>query len=692
MSRRDSSSSYCKSRDLCFNESDFLKDSFDVDDFLREHRGKASLEMMRDDLGSYLKTLRMSMIELINEDYEDFVNLSKDLIGLDNAIHAVEVPLCQLMDEILEVKKDLDDTISSINNCLLERKQLTERKRSLSHLTQVITSLEKLKSIIKIDTSEQIQPNYNLDIIERAAMEYNQLQFSMFKCKNELVTNIKEDSEQVGKALMNILNKLFLDCFKRKQLNDLGRCLRIFAGLDKIKEAEDIVRQEVVQPFLNGLITEQSLQKENDTVVYDSVIKFIDLELQILLELTTFSGKTPVIKGYSFMINSLWPELEEKLEKNLPTILFSGNPKLFHSRFVNCKKLIEEIERRCGNKYMVIKFREHKKYQEFFQKWNLLVYFKMRFQEIAGQVESGLNEDKVLTDGVKDVNNFCLKPTVNVMMALEKCWTKEVYLPELAHMFWKLSLQIISRYTYWINQRIDNKKIELFEKGEMDMELSRNSHLDYLVCLFKDTKKVIVDSDSYLTKCKEQIPNNHLIESELSASLGDSIKSLEICLPKISWLIVNVITRKSTVHLSQISQIPRDFRRTNRESPTKPCEYVGSVLSLPIEFYKSKKDFLPEKVLKQWLSQILQSIIQEFSVCVKEVLENDQKIEESIRKLKKVKDSYRYKNSDDYKIHQQLVIDIQSFYDGMKMMNADLKTSEELEDLLDLLKSLHRPS
>lgn len=260
----------------------------------------------------------------------------------------------------------------------MERKQLKERKRNLLHLTQVITSLEKLKSIIKIDVSEQTQPNYSLEVIERAAMEYNQLQFSMFKCKNELVKNITEDSEQVGKALMNVLNKLFLDCFQSKQLEDLGRCLRIFAGLDKIKEAEYIVRHKVIQPFLNGLITEKSLEKDNDKVVYDSVIRFIDAELQILLELTTVSGKSPAIKGYSFMINSLWPELEEKLEKSLPTILFSGNPELFHSRFVNCKKLIEEVEQRCGNKYMILKLRKHQKYQEFFQKWNLLVYFKMR--------------------------------------------------------------------------------------------------------------------------------------------------------------------------------------------------------------------------------------------------------------------------------------------------------------------------
>lgn len=56
---------------------------------------------MRDDLGTHLKTLRLSMIELINKDYEDFVNLSKDLVGLDNGITKIQIPLEQIKSEVL---------------------------------------------------------------------------------------------------------------------------------------------------------------------------------------------------------------------------------------------------------------------------------------------------------------------------------------------------------------------------------------------------------------------------------------------------------------------------------------------------------------------------------------------------------------------------------------------------------------
>lgn len=61
----------------------------------------ANLEVMRDDLGIYLKTLRSSMIEMINKDYADFVNLSSNLIGLDKAISSIQLPLGQLKEELL---------------------------------------------------------------------------------------------------------------------------------------------------------------------------------------------------------------------------------------------------------------------------------------------------------------------------------------------------------------------------------------------------------------------------------------------------------------------------------------------------------------------------------------------------------------------------------------------------------------
>lgn len=41
------------------------------------------------------------MIELINDDYKDFVHLSSNLIGLDKSIYEIQTPLGQLKEEVL---------------------------------------------------------------------------------------------------------------------------------------------------------------------------------------------------------------------------------------------------------------------------------------------------------------------------------------------------------------------------------------------------------------------------------------------------------------------------------------------------------------------------------------------------------------------------------------------------------------
>lgn len=66
---------------------------------------------MRDDLGVYLKVLRLAMIELINKDYANFVNLCATLIGFDKAIVKIQVPLGQLNDEVI-----VSNTFSALAN------------------------------------------------------------------------------------------------------------------------------------------------------------------------------------------------------------------------------------------------------------------------------------------------------------------------------------------------------------------------------------------------------------------------------------------------------------------------------------------------------------------------------------------------------------------------------------------------
>ncbi|EJW79812.1 hypothetical protein WUBG_09279, partial [Wuchereria bancrofti] len=71
---------------LCFNKDQFSRTDFIVERFLNLARRRASLQQIHNDLRIYLKIVQNSMIELINDDYADFVNLSSNLVGLKETI------------------------------------------------------------------------------------------------------------------------------------------------------------------------------------------------------------------------------------------------------------------------------------------------------------------------------------------------------------------------------------------------------------------------------------------------------------------------------------------------------------------------------------------------------------------------------------------------------------------------------
>ncbi|VDN36697.1 unnamed protein product [Dibothriocephalus latus] len=62
-----------------------------------------SLESLHDSLLQYFNILKNSLVELINQDYADFVNLSTNLFGLEKIIDSLESPLVHVKESVLPI-------------------------------------------------------------------------------------------------------------------------------------------------------------------------------------------------------------------------------------------------------------------------------------------------------------------------------------------------------------------------------------------------------------------------------------------------------------------------------------------------------------------------------------------------------------------------------------------------------------
>lgn len=82
----------------------FIAPNFDTDRFLasRRHLG---LERLKVEFNNHLKFLKTELIELINRDYQDFIDLSTNLKGVDKAISNIRGPLKRMEHEALVCKE-----------------------------------------------------------------------------------------------------------------------------------------------------------------------------------------------------------------------------------------------------------------------------------------------------------------------------------------------------------------------------------------------------------------------------------------------------------------------------------------------------------------------------------------------------------------------------------------------------------
>ena len=102
--------------------------------------------------------------------------------------------------------------------------------------------------------------------------------------------------------------------------------------------------------------------------------------------------------------------------------------------------------------------------------------------------------------------------------------------------------------------------------------------------------------------------------------------------------------------------------------PCKPCNYLALLLSPAVAFYTDMSTLNTSK--QHWLVLVFNIVTEQYFVHVSEVLASVQKMEESLRRLKRVRDTrsatggkeeVSNKVSDDDKIRLQLYLDVSHY-------------------------------
>ncbi|KPJ01490.1 Conserved oligomeric Golgi complex subunit 2 [Papilio xuthus] len=557
-------------RGLCFDRNDFIKTNFSVDTFLTDHQNVASLEKMRDDLGVYLKVLRLAMIELINKDYANFVNLCATLIGFDKAIVKIQVPLEQLNEEVVNVKQCLEDAMKELSIWLNQRHSLLKKKQLLKHYSQT-----------------------------------------------------------------------------------------------------DIINEPALQRSKDGL-----------EGIYNKIMALLDTKLKLFVTVMQHSTLTFLAKKYRFLVNCFWCEVESRIEVNLASIFAPGNPQLFYKRYSESIQFVRKLEEYCIAEGTVQLLHDTLEYKSFQKRWNLPVYFQIRFQEIAGGFESSLKKSPT----VENKDAFIHKETLKCWVSLHNCWSDGIYIEALAHKFWKLSLQLLARYASWTTSVCSQQD----SMRKMETTAINTTLIDNSLNIYVDTQTLLQKLPNFLAHVESKIP----IEKSkplLRESLNSSIEILKQTESKIRDCIVNELYENFNIQLKQVSDIPRLYRKTNRSIPTKPCAYIDVVTNSLRDFNEGAVNKVDNLFLIGLYEALFNVMTVSYYKYVEDVLTSVQKTEESLRRLKQIRDMASQQNiestgtTDGDKIRLQLNVDVLSYTRLAQSLSVEVYKVHKFNELSSMI-------
>ncbi|GJS26809.1 conserved oligomeric Golgi complex subunit 2 [Tanacetum coccineum] len=557
-----------------FNQSIFLNPSFTSESYISDLRTFVPFETLRSELQSHLTSLKNELVELINRDYGDFVNLSSKLVDVDGAVLRMRAPLLEIREKVVGFRSDLEMSLSELKSGLRERSVASEAREVLELLidtSHVVSKVEKLikelhsvpvdgsngdlhtgeKSHLSNGVSKQHSKN-GTDVretqsmlLERIASEMNRLKFYFAHAKDlPFIENMEKRIQNASSLLDTSLGHCFVDGLLHKDENAVFNCLRAYAAVDNTRNAEDIFRSTVVAPLVQKVIPYSSSgvvsgsagdELEED---YKQIKHLIDEDCKFLLQIS--STENSGFHVFNFLANSILKEVLWAIQHGKPGAFSPGRPTEFLKNYKSSLGFLADLEGYCPSRSAVANFRAEAVYVDFMKQWNIGVYFSLRFQEIAGSLDSALVGSKLTPIQKSDSEHG---------------------------------------YVNWLSAGLSARKTR---------NAGSNSPFEWAVSAAPDDLIYVIHDLNHLAAdvCGDFIGHVFEILKFCSTEVVDLVKgsilqggkSLKDLVPSVIESIIDTLAEKCNEEVQQLQGIVAAYRMTKKPPPVRHSHYVSGVL------------------------------------------------------------------------------------------------------------------
>ncbi|RPD78692.1 COG complex component [Lentinus tigrinus ALCF2SS1-7] len=835
-------------------------ETFDVEQFLLS-RAYTSLPDLRTELRDYLAALKEELVKLINDDYEAFISLSTDLRGEGARLESMKRPLGDLKARVLEARGTLQVIQDEIKEKLDRRAAIREEKAFLHQLLKISESITRLESLLLISSPEdegkdsatagtmQLTSRADTDAedrtrgnrakhIARVAAEYTQLLYHVSRARTEPCAFIDESQwrvDRIKSTLSSDLDHLFATTLhaliggkdgkaskvteieKSKLYADITECLRTYDVLGLWRDAEDVLRREVVREFVKKTIYPGALTAPHSPIVphtplpsrtgaaspappmtaslpprtpytpftafaskqnpfefalradthssastssmahildetddplaalYNTILRFVDRDVRRTMEIAEAvcvkSGSRPAadkgekrdgeIPVFEIMANVVWSEIGRALMDELGSVIFAaGKPDDFRKHHETTQAFLRSLEFLAPSVQCVEAMRAHIVYTTFDRRWQLPVYFQLRWKEIVTKLEDSLATTKLERNASKASAPFVTSQASAVYDAIRACWSAEVYIPQLTSRFWKFTLQLLSRYRTWLDKSLPplepTAKVAAAVAAErIGGSNSPTTRSATPIPTEAASAESIAADDVLLQQFAIAITDITAMEGQVmklwreelvvmlpESSTGDeegitpedalkqALSKLTSLVPTLLSQIVVILSRRGCDALLSMRSIPSQFRAmsSSKRMPTEPSYFVSLIFKHTKAFFAIQTVDGPGSALKDtFLKPVAEEVFEVVAQRYIYFLSAMKKTEESLRRLKKGKKStYSLFGSssreddgraDEEKIRTQMILDVDAFGREAQSLGVAVQENATYRSLVEMARS-----
>ena len=538
----------------------------------------------------------------------------------------------------------------------------------------------------------------------------------------------------------------------------LGHCMRGLALLGRGSEVESIFARVAIMPMIRSKVSMGSLDEGGSRGECAGLFKLLDdmatsiaqafgpvlqladvmfdvgstkMEVDLItagvwvpiatalmadsgIKMAIFSpGIASILQANYLALDTFLSELAERLLKQTaeePKVIADSTEHLYYRPTTT----VETIQRAQTRIY------SHPKTAEFSKRWNLPIYYQLRFGDCCTRLNKAVEQTKqggwiteVYTgaeeqaDHLKNQVGFELSFFLELYDILLSLWRRDVILRPLTNRFLRGAVQLVGRIIAFIEDGLDGKikfgvepEPVSQENGEQSMMNGASLPPTRLPYCWADSAQdvaavawelAILETSlgyDYVTTISDALKSDDNTEAdntELRSLVAEVLKEASSQIrPLVEriWneVIVKILIEKCSGPLAAVKGVAATYRMTNRPPPTQASPYVATILRPLKEFNAEFSHRKPDHVGESWKHETMTIVTERYSTAVEELLTTVQRTEVALQS-RRARRAASGGISDGDKVKLQLYLDFQEFCRQMEELGVDSSSVEAISRL-----------